>query len=163
MNIHPSLARYQQLRPQLEKYPADRDGMKMNLEGIELPGFNGTISGGSRIDSDPATHDILNFASDSEKGSFRYENFVELPPTQTFWGNPKTPPTLAHLSRRITHVPAGQSLSELVLCTIDLNTGKAIGEYHGSAALQEARKLEDSIPFRLHMSEAFLGSALEQR
>ena len=151
MNIDPSLSRYRTLRQNFERLPADRDGMIINLQPMEVPELGGQITMSSRVDSDPSTHDILSFSSQGDKSGYRYENFVELPPTTSFWGTPKTNQQLIHLSRRVTHVPGGYGLSDLVLRTLDLKTGEFLSESTGKQALGQAQKLEDQIPYRLYV------------
>ncbi len=150
-SIDPSLARYRVLRQNVERLPADRDGMRMNLQHRNVPEFDGVIPPSARIDSDPSTHDIINLSTESNKSGHKYENFVEMPPTTTFWGRPKTNQHLVHISRRVHHTASGAGLSDIVLRTVDMVTGEPISELKGEAALKAGRKLEGEIPFRLHL------------
>jgi hypothetical protein len=149
--IDPSLSRYRTLHQNLERYPADRDGMRMNLQHRDVPELGGTMPPSSRIDNDPSTHDIINFSSRGDKSGHTYENFVEMPATRTFWGRPKTNQQLVHLSRRVTHSSSGMGLSDIVLRTVDLLTGEPLSEVTGPKALKQAQDLEKQIPFRLHV------------
>lgn len=151
--IDPSLARYRVLRQNLERLPADRDGRRMNLQHREVPELQGTIPPTARIDSDPSTHDIINLSTESNKSGHRYENFIEMPPTTNFWGRPKTNQQLVHISRRIHHTAGGAGLSDIVLRTVDMVTGELLSEKKDLAALKAGQKLEDEVPFRLHLNK----------
>ena len=146
----PSVKRYQNLRQKLEKYPANRDGTKMNLESIDVPEENGSITHGSCIDSDPQTSDILHLSRNSFKGDHTSETFLELPEKRSFWGGVKQNQRLVHLSRNVNRVAGGYGLSEIAIRTVDLLTGEVTSESKGEKALKEAQNLEKRIPFRLH-------------
>lgn len=149
--IDPSLQRYQTLRARFNELPADRDGLRMNTQHMEVAELNGSIPLGSSTDEDPDTPDIINLTSNGYKGNHRFESFVEMPaPRGGWWNTRQGNETLVHLTRQVTRVAGGYSLSELALRTVDLVTGELVSEVNGQAALKGAQKLDDQVPFRLH-------------
>lgn len=159
--IDPSLQRYQTLRKRFSELPADRDGLRMNTQHMPVDEFKGSISMGSRTDSDPATHDILNLSTEGHKGGSRAETFVEVPGKRTWIFGKKSNDTLVHLSRKVSHLPGGYGLSEVAMRTVDLVTGKAVSELHDDKAIKAAQDLEGSIPFRIHYNDP-IGHQREQ-
>lgn len=148
--IDPSLQRYRDVRRTFEKLPADRDGTRLSLEPMALPGNSAQIGSGSRTDQDPNTVDILHLSSDQTKAGSRSETFIELPALRGFFGGKKGNERLVHLSRQVQYGAGGYSLTNVALRTVDLVTGERLSESLGDQAVREAQKLEDRIPFRLY-------------
>jgi hypothetical protein len=154
MNTHPSIARYQSARKVLDRYPAnDGDGGKITLEHVKAPELGGHIGSSSFIDENPESVDILRLVTDSKKGSYKAETFLEMPPKRSFWGTPKGNQKLIHLSRQVQHVAGGYNLGQVALTTVDLVTGEEISKQTGKKAIREAQKLQDNVAFRIHTIE----------
>jgi len=134
----------------LDRYPANADGGKMNLEHVEAPELGGHVGSASFIDDNPETVDILRLVTDSKKGSYTAETFLEVPPKRSFWGTPKGNQKLIHLSRQVQHVAGGYNLGQVALTTVDLVTGEEISKETGKKAVRDAQKLQDDIPYRIH-------------
>lgn len=148
--IDSSLQRYNKLRGHFDRLPADRDGVRMNLQFMEIPEENGSIPLGCRTDDNPDTHDILRFSSDGKKGSYRSETFLEIPAPRGWFGGKKGHETLVHLSRNVNHVAGGYTLAGVALRTVDLVTGELLSVETGDKAVKAAQKLDGDIPFRIH-------------
>lgn len=144
------LNRYTAIRNRFNDLPANRNGMRMNLEHMKYPEENASIGMGSSTDSDPSTHDILRLTSDGYKGNYKAETFLEIPANPGFFGWGKEPRTLAHLSRQVSHQAGGYGLSEVVLTSINLETGELLAQHNGAKAVREAQDLDSQIPFRIH-------------
>jgi phage-related protein len=150
MNTHPSISRYQSARSQLERYPANRDGQKMNMEHIDAPELGGHVGASSFIDNNPESVDIVRLVTDSKKGSYKAETFLEVPPKRNWWGTPKGNQQLVHLSRQVQHVAGGYNLGQVALTTVDLVTGEEMSTVTGKAAVRGAQQLQEEIPYRIH-------------
>lgn len=120
------------------------------MEHIKAPDLGGHIGSSSFIDENPETVDILRLVTDSKKGSYTAETFLEVPPEKSFWGTPKGNQKLVHLSRQVQHVAGGYNLGQVALTTVDLVTGEEISKETGKKAVRGAQELEEEIPFRIH-------------
>ena len=158
---NPTVTRYRNLRQNLNRLPADRDGQVMNLEHMDVPEENGIIGSGSFIDNDSSSVDIIHLSKNREKGTYQAETFVEITPKVGFWqgikdaitGAPKPNQRLMHLSRQVAHVSGGYNLTDVALQNIDLVTGVVKETFTGAKAVKAAQGLEDQIPYRIHTIE----------
>lgn len=122
----------------------------MTLEHTRAPELGGHIGMSTFIDDNPETVDIVRLVTDSKKGSYTSETFLEMPRKRSWWGTPKGNQTLVHLSRQVQHVAGGYNLGQVALTTVDLVTGEEISRTTGKEAVRGAQKMDEEIPFRIH-------------